>query len=115
VTFAVRWQHVVLLGAVIVIATSRTAYPQVPKTEDIVACNREAQRATREGAGSRDSPVPTGKDHRRAAESRGTEGRAPNAGGAKSEDPQLAGIDTEGAKDPAYQAAYRTCMRKSGF
>jgi hypothetical protein len=33
----------------------------------------------------------------------------------RSEDPQLAGIDPEGAKDPAYQAAYRTCMRKSGF
>jgi hypothetical protein len=115
-TFAMRRRHVVLLGAVIVSATSSVAYPQVPKTEDIAACNMEARRAVRDGPGSRESAVPTAKDHSRAAEARGPEARARKAGdGAKSEDPQLAGIDTEGAKDPAYQAAYRTCMRKSGF
>jgi hypothetical protein len=41
--------------------------------------------------------------------------RAQRGETSRSEDPQLAGIDPEGAKDPAYQAAYRTCMRKSGF
>ena len=111
-TFAMRCQHVVLLGAVIVCASPRLAYPQVPKAEDIAVCNTEAQRAVQDGAGSRESAAPIAKDHNRAAEARGSEARA---GGAKSEDPQLAGIDTEGAKDPAYQAAYRTCMRKSGF
>jgi hypothetical protein len=105
-----------MLGALIVCATARIAYPQVPKAEDIAACNMEAQRAVRDGAGSRESAVPTAKDHSRAAEARGTEPPAQSvAGGVKSEDPQLAGIDTEGAKNPAYQAAYRTCMRKSGF
>jgi hypothetical protein len=115
-TFAMRCPHVVMLGVVIVFATARVAYSQVPKAEDIAACNMEAQRAVKQGAGSRESPAATAKDHSRAAEARGTEARAQNAGdGAKSEDPQLAGIDTEGAKDPAYQAAYRTCMRKAGF
>jgi hypothetical protein len=110
-TFAIRRQHVALLSAVIIFVTARIGYPQVPKAEDIAACNMEAQRAVQAGTASRESAVPTAKDQSRAAEARGTEA---NSGGAKS-DPQLEGIDTEGAKDPAYQAAYRTCMRKSGF
>ena len=115
-TFAIRRQHVLLLGAVIVLATADVAYPQVPKAEDIAACNKEAQRAARDAAGSRDSAVPTTKDQGRAAAARGAEAKAQRSdGGTKSEDPQLAGMDPEGAKDPAYQAAYRTCMRKSGF
>ena len=115
-TLAMRCRHVVQLGVVIVFATSSVAYRQVPRTEDIAACNMEARRAVRDGPGSRESAVPTAKDHSRAVEARGTEARAQKSGDrAKSEDPQLAGIDTEGAKDPAYQAAYRTCMRKSGF
>src|SRR5919109_1025542 len=103
-TFAMRCPHVVMLGVVIVFATARVAYSQVPKAEDIAACNMEAQRAVKQGAGSRESPAATAKDHSRAAEARGTAATSPK-GGAKSEDPQLVGIDTEGAKDPAYQAA----------
>ena len=115
-TFAIRRQYVVLLGALIVLATARIAYPQVPKAEDIAACNKEAERAARDGAGSHESAAPTAKDHNRAAEARGTDPKAQNSGGSTtSEDPQLAGIDSEGAKNPSYQAAYRTCMRKSGF
>lgn len=30
-------------------------------------------------------------------------------------DPQLEGMDAEAGKDPAYRAAYKACMRKSGF
>jgi hypothetical protein len=111
-----RGQHVTLFAAVIVLATSNVGYSQVPKAEDISACNVEAQRAVRTGPASGDSPLPNAKDHSRAAEARRTEAPAQNApGGTKSDDPQLAGMDTEGAKDPAYQAAYRTCMRKAGF
>ena len=104
-----RGQHVTLFAAVIVLATSNVGYPQVPKAEDISACNVEAQRAVHTGTASGDSPLPNAKDHSRAAEARSA------GGGAKSDDPQVAGIDTEGAKDPAFQAAYRTCMRKAGF
>ena len=113
-TFAIQCRHVVLLTAVLLFATARFASPQVPKAEDIAACNMEARRAVQERSGSRESASPTAKDQGRAAEARGTEPTAQNSGSAKS-DPQLDGIDTEGAKDPAYQAAYRTCMRKSGF
>ena len=107
--FPGRRQHVTLFVAVIVLATSNVACPQVPKAEDISACNMEAQRALRTGTASGDSPLPNAKDHSRAAEARSA------GGGTTSDDPQLAGMDIEGAKDPAYQAAYRTCMRKAGF
>src|SRR5262245_35265207 len=111
-----RGQHVTLLAAVIVLAASNVGYAQVPKEEDISACNMEAQRAVRTGTASGDAALPNAKDHSRAAEARRTEMTGQNAGGGtKSDDPQLAGMDTEGAKDPAYQAAYRTCMRKAGF
>jgi hypothetical protein len=113
-SFTRRCQHVLLFSAVIIFATAHIACPQVPKAEDVAACNMEAQRAVQDPRGSRESAVPTAKDQSRAAEARGTEASARNSDDAKS-DPQLDGIDTEGAKDPAYQAAYRTCMRKSGF
>ena len=35
--------------------------------------------------------------------------------GAASADPQIRGIATEGANSAAYQAAYRSCMRRKGF
>ena len=114
-TFPMLCRHVVVFGAVVVFATPRVAYSQVPNAKDIAACNVEAQRAVRDGTGSQGSPVATAKDHTRAAAARGTEPVPQNGGGAKSEDPQLVGIDSEGAKDAAYQAVYRTCMRKSGF
>ena len=106
----------ILFAAVIVLATSGVAHPQVPTTDDIAACNAEAQRAVSARIPSGDSPQPTTKDHSRAAEARRTETPSQTGGGGtKSDDPQLAGMNAEGAKDPAYQAAYRTCMRKAGF
>ena len=33
----------------------------------------------------------------------------------QSPDPQIHGMDAEGARDPAYRAAYRVCMRKRGL
>jgi len=115
-TFLTRRPHVTLVAAVIVCATSGVGYPQVPKTEDIAACNAEAQRAVNAGSHAVDSPLATAKDHRRAAEARSTMGTGQDAeNSAKTDDPQLSGMNPEGAKDPAYQAAYRTCMRKAGF
>jgi hypothetical protein len=109
-------QHAPLFAAVMVLATWNVACPQVPNAKDIAACNVEAQRAVSAAAASGDSPQPNTKDHRRAAEARRTEATAQTAGGGtKSDDPQLAGMNIDGAKDPSYQAAYRTCMRKAGF
>jgi hypothetical protein len=33
----------------------------------------------------------------------------------RTDDGQLQGIAPDRASDPAYQAAYRSCMRRSGF
>jgi hypothetical protein len=114
---AVRRIHrVALFVAIVVFAASSAAYSQVPKADDIAACNAEAERAVRAGTASGDSAQPNAKDQHRAAQARRTEATAQSGvTGVTSDDPQLAGMSSEGAKDPAYQAAYRTCMRKAGF
>jgi hypothetical protein len=33
----------------------------------------------------------------------------------ESSDPQIHGMNAEGAKNATYQAAYRSCMRRKGF
>ena len=110
-----RRRRVALFAPAIVLAAFSAGYPQVPKAEDIAACNAEAQRAVKAGKASSDSTDPTAKDHSRAAEARGTKGSEQAPSGGAKDDPQVAGMDAEGAKNPAYQAAYRTCMRKAGF
>jgi hypothetical protein len=100
-----------ILAAVLALGVCGVAQAQVPKTEDIAACNHEAREAIRKGPGSRHAS-PNTKDESRAAGAR--RGDAP-AASPESTDPQLEGMDAEGAKDAAYQAAYRTCMRKAGF
>ena len=95
---------VVMLGSVSV------AHAQVPTAQDVAACNTEAQQAARKGSAPKDTAQPNTKDQSRAAEA-----HRPEASASRAEDPQLGGMDAEGAKDPAYQAAYRTCMRKAGF
>jgi hypothetical protein len=75
-TFPRRCRHVTLFVAVIVFATFSVGYPQVPKAEDVAACNKEAQRAVGTGTASGDSAVPTAKDHSRAAEARGADATA---------------------------------------
>jgi hypothetical protein len=83
---------------------------------DIAACNKEAQEAIRTDSASPKAVSPNTKDVGRAAEARRSGAAADRADSTtRSDDPQLEGIDAEGAKDPLYQAAYRTCMRKSGF
>jgi hypothetical protein len=82
-----------------------TAYAETPTAENFAACNAEAQAAVKEG-----TATPTAKDHMRADAARKSGIAISN-----SSDPQLAGMTAEGVKDAAYQAVYRTCMRKSGF
>jgi hypothetical protein len=77
-----------------------------PIAGDVASCNAEAVDAV--SARSSSAPVPNTKDNERAAATR--RGDAP-----PSADPQLIGMDLNGASDPAYQAAYRTCMRRRGF
>ena len=102
-----RRRHMMVFTAVAVFASAGIAYAQVPTAQDIAACNTEAQHAVGKGAASLLYEI-KGYDPMDATTQNA-------AGGTPSNDPQLAGMDNEGAKDPAYQAAYRTCMRKSGF
>lgn len=105
----------VLLFATLILGGSTLAHADVPKPQDIAACNHEAQEATRKGNDSRDAS-PNAGDHSRAADARrGAAASASPGSDPRASDPQLAGMDPDGAKDPAYQAAYRTCMRKAGF
>jgi hypothetical protein len=89
------------------------AAAQVPTPSDVAACNAEAPQAVRMG-----TATPIGSDHARADRARGVEpvriARVP-AGGVDSPDPQIHGMEAEGAKHATYQAAYRTCMRRKGF
>jgi hypothetical protein len=102
---------VILLGSLVV---ARPAHGQVPTAADIAACNEDAPRAIKAGSAS-----PTGGDHARADRARGgtpvKDASQPPAGPVESSDPQIHGMHRAGAHDAAYQAAYRSCMRRKGF
>jgi hypothetical protein len=95
-------------GVSVMAALTLIASGSVPESKDFAACNAEARDALKSGASAPSSASPIMKDRERADDAK--RGDAP-----RSDDPQLTGIDTDGAKNPAYQAAYRTCMRRSGF
>jgi hypothetical protein len=106
----------ILLGLLLLLslAATRAADGEVPTAADFAACNAEAPRAVKAGTAS-----PTTGDHVRAESARaGT--IATNATGfagnvVDSSDPQIHGMEGEGAKNATYQAAYRSCMRRRGF
>jgi len=80
---------------------------------DIAACNEEAPRAIKAGSAS-----PNGGDHARADSARGASTASATeapAGVVESSDPQIHGMQRAGSNDAAYQAAYRSCMRRKGF
>ena len=97
----------VIAALLLVSSTATGSTSSVPNAENFANCNAEARDAVKARSGDPTAASPTLEDRRRAGQARQGEPRA--------EDPQLAGIDPGGARDPAYQAAYRTCMRKSGF
>jgi len=82
--------------------------------EDVAACNSEARDAIQPGSAARGSALPNTGDRDRATQSQLTETSTASPGVA-SGDAQLDGMDRDGAKDPAYQAAFRGCMRRKGF
>jgi hypothetical protein len=105
---------VTLLAAGVYLAVG-IAHADVPTVGDIAACNQEAREGLRGGTVS---PIP--KDEADADEARKARARTLELSGAtghvtQSPDPQIHGMDGEGAKDAAYRAAYRVCMRKNGF
>jgi len=102
---------VLALGLILLVSVAavRMADGEVPTDADFVDCNREAPEAVRTGAAS-----PTTADTARA---RAETVRSPGFMGKviASSDPQIHGMEAEGAKDATYQAAYRGCMRRKGF
>ena len=93
--------------AALLLAAS-TGATSVPTADNFAACNAEARDAVKRPTADSPAASPIMKDEQRAGEAR--RGELP-----RSDDAQLTGMDAEGAKNPAYQAAYRSCMRKSGF
>ena len=112
------WPGRALAGALTLLfslVVTQTADGQVPTAADIAACNEEAPRAIKAGSAS-----PNGGDHARADSARGsvpttTSSTAATGGAVESPDPQIHGMLGTGAKIAAYQAAYRSCMRRKGF
>jgi hypothetical protein len=102
------------LALILVSLAARTADSQVPTAVDSARCNEEAPQAVKAGTAS-----PITSDRRRAESARaGT--LTPNSVDLtgkfiESSDPQIHGMNLEGAKDATYQAAYRSCMRRKGF
>lgn len=102
-----------LLGMALCLAPG-IARADVPTIDDMTACNQQA----REGSRNR-SASPTSKDQVDAEAARRVRASTPVPPGAtavtQSEDPQIHGMDAQGATDAAYRAAYRVCMRQRGF
>jgi len=96
------------------LAAPRTVDGQVPTATDFAACNVEAPQAVKAGTAS-----PIRNDHLRADSARGgamtMNSPAFTGNVIESSDPQIHGMEAEGAKNATYQAAYRSCMRRKGF
>jgi len=111
-------QHCIANALVLIVVVSLTATGtaegQVPTAADFAACNAEAPKAVKAGSAS-----PTTGDHARAGTVRGdatTSSPGDDRGTrVESTDPQIHGMSAEGAKNAAYQAAYRSRMRRKGF
>ena len=105
-----------LVGAIMasLVAAAVSVYAETPTKADFAACNTDAQAAMKAG-----TATPTTKDYVRVESARTDSAaawttwvgpiRMASAG------PQLMGMATEGITDAAYQATYRTCMRRNGF
>lgn len=97
-------------------AAAVTGYAQTPTAANFAACNADAPVAMKAGLA-----IPTTKDHMRVEAARNGSAAILHSTDSTgkiitgSSDPQLVGMAAEGITDAAYQAAYRTCMRRSGF
>jgi hypothetical protein len=101
-----------LIALALFFLLSQAVDGQVPTAGDFAACNEEAPQAVKAGTAS-----PIMGDHVRADRARDSAMTTigPASTGIESADPQIHGMDAEGAQNAAYQAAYRSCMRRKGF
>jgi len=105
-----------LVGALVasLVAAAVSVYAQTPTAADFAACNTAARAAMKAG-----TTTPPTKDYVRVESAR-TDSAATWTTWVgpirmESSDPQLMGLATDGITDAAYQATYRTCMRRNGF
>jgi hypothetical protein len=92
-----------------------TGHAETPTDVDFRACNIAAAEAVKNG-----TATPNTKDQTRAAMARSAKATVPSSDARGMDitgppDPQLRGMAPEGITDAVYHAAYRTCMRRSGF
>lgn len=113
---AMQDKLVIILGLILLLslAATRTADGEIPTAADFAACNEEAPHVVKAGTAS-----PTRGDYARADSARGG-AMTPNSTDftgkvIESSDPQIHGMEVDGAKNATYQAAYRSCMRRKGF
>jgi hypothetical protein len=106
-----------LVGALVasLVAAAVSVYAEAPTEADFAACNTDAQAAMKAGSPA----TPTTKDYVRVESARTDSAPAWTTWvgpiSMASSDPQLMGMATDGITDAAYQATYRTCMRRNGF
>lgn len=111
-----QYRGVATLALILLVslAVTRPVDGEVPTAADFAACNEEAPQAVKAGLAS-----PIKGDHVRADRARGgaMAANSPGFTGSviESSDPQIHGMEAEGAKNATYQAAYRSCMRRKGF
>jgi hypothetical protein len=107
-----RLAMILVLTVLLALATTQLVGGEVPTAADFAACNEHSPQAIKAGSAS-----PIVGDHARAASARGEATTAANSTGRgiESSDPQIHGMEAEGAKNATYQAAYRSCMRRKGF
>ena len=102
------------LSLLVSLAVGGTADGQVPGAADFAACNEAAPAAIKARAAS-----PTLGDQTRADRARSAAATPTSLDSrgkpVESSDPQIHGMSADGAMDPTYQAAYRSCMRRRGF
>ena len=91
------------------------AHADVPNAGHIAACNRAAHEEIRGGAATPTSKDEAGADAARKASTITVARQGEPVAETQSADPQIQGMGGEGAKNAAYRAAYRVCMRQSGF
>jgi hypothetical protein len=92
-----------------------SGHAETPTDADFRACNIAAAEAVKNG-----TATPTTKDQTRAETARRAKATVPSSDSRGMDisgptDPQLVGTAPEGVTDAVYHAAYRTCMRRSGF
>ncbi len=113
---AVQYKVLFVLALILFVslAAMRPAEGEVPTAADFAACNEEAPQMVKAG-----TVTPTTGDHVRADSARGaavtTNPTDVSGKVLESSDPQIHGMEAEGARNATYQAAYRSCMRRKGF